>query len=110
MTPRWPPDDPPRPVWPPYGDYPLPTAEEALHASLRAFPSWFLRIECDRCGMVRMLHQTHVTAVQRNMRLRDLLARARHEGCGGQPAKAELVTGTESAVSAPVRRIVLRGG
>jgi hypothetical protein len=44
------------------------------------------------------------------MRLRDLLARARHEGCGGQPAKAELVTGTESAVSAPVRRIVLRGG
>src|SRR6516164_7785842 len=67
MTPRRPPDDPPRPVWPPYGDYPLPTAEEALQASLRAFPSWFLRIECDRCGKVRMLNQAQVSAGQRNM-------------------------------------------
>jgi hypothetical protein len=59
--------------------------------------------------MVRMLHQAHVTAGQRNMRLRDLLVRARHEGCGGRAAKAELVTGAEGAGSAPARRIVLRG-
>jgi hypothetical protein len=108
MTPRWPPDDPPRPVWPPYGDYPLPTAEEALQASLRAFPSWFLRVECDRCGKVRMSNQAQVSAGQRNMRLRDLLARARHAGCGGQALTAELMTGSEGVSSRPVRRIVLR--
>jgi hypothetical protein len=33
----------------------------------------------------------------------------RHDGCGGLPAKAELLTGIEGA-SRPVRRIVLRGG
>ena len=108
MIQQWP-DDPPRPVWRAYGDYPLPTAQEALQASLRAFPSWFLKIECDRCGKVRMLNEVHATAGQRNMRLRDLLHRARHGGCGGRALKAELVTCTESAGSAPVRRIVLRG-
>ena len=97
-------------VWRPYGDGPLPTAEEALQMSLRAFPSWFLRIVCDRCGEVRMLNEVHTTSGQRNMRLRDLLVRARHEGCGGQPAKVELVTGVEGVSSRPVRRIVLRGG
>jgi hypothetical protein len=89
--------------------------------SLRAFPSWFLRIECERCGKVRMLNQAHATAGQQNMRLRDLLARARHEGCGGRVLKAELIAGVEgvsstdwvgsdelSVSSRPVRRIVLR--
>jgi len=110
MTPRWPPDDPPRPVWPPYGDYPLPSVEEALNASLRAFPSWFLRIECDRCGKVRWLNEVHTSEAQRRMLLRDLLARARHEGCGGQAAKAELLSGSEGASSRWVRRILLRAG
>ena len=73
-----------------------------------AFPSWFLRIECDRCDKVRMLKEVHVTAGQRNMRLRDLLARARHEGCSGRALKAELVTGSEGVSSRPVRRIVLK--
>jgi hypothetical protein len=89
----WPPDEPPRPVWRNYGTDPLPSPEEALQASLRAFPYWFLRIECERCGKVRMLNEAHASAVQRVLRLRDLLARARHAGCGGQPAKVELVTG-----------------
>ena len=64
MTPprHWPPDDLRRPVWPSDGDYPLPSVEEALQASLRAFPSWFLRIECERCNKVRMLNEAHVTA------------------------------------------------
>jgi hypothetical protein len=78
--------------------------------SLRAFPSWFLHIVCDRRGKGRMLNEAHVSAGQRNMRLRDLLARARHEGCGGRALKAELLTGTEGVSSRPVRRIVLRGG
>jgi len=24
-----------------------------------AFPSWFLRIECDRCGKVQMVNEVH---------------------------------------------------
>ena len=40
----------------------------------------------------------------------DILARMRHDGCGGRAARAELMTGIESASSRPVRRIVLRAG
>jgi hypothetical protein len=36
--------------------------------------------------------------------------RLRHEGCGGLPAKAELLTGIDGVSSSPVRRIVLRSG
>ena len=104
-----PPERPPGLVWPTFGDFlPLPSAEEALQASLRAFPSWFLHIVCDRCGKGRMLNEAHVSGAQRNMRLRDFIARARHEGCGGRAAKVELLTGVESASSGPVRRIVLK--
>jgi hypothetical protein len=59
----------------------------------RAFPSWFLRIECDRCGKVSMLNEAHTTGRRRAMPLRALLARMRHDGCGGLPGKAELLTG-----------------
>ena len=31
----------------------------ALDQRLRAFPSWFLRIECDRCGKTTMLNEAH---------------------------------------------------
>ena len=34
---------------------PLPTAAEALAEPFGAFPSWFMRITCDRCGKDRML-------------------------------------------------------
>ena len=99
----------PRRHWRSYGAEPLPTPREALREPFAAFPSWFLRIECDRCGKERMLNEAHATDAQRYMLLRDLLARARHEGCGGRAAKAELLTGAEAASSGPVRRIVLRG-
>jgi hypothetical protein len=79
---------PPERYWRSYTDEPLPSPQEALAAPLRAFPSWFLRIECDRCGKVRMLNEAHVTNGQRRMLLRDFLVRARHEGCGGRAAKA----------------------
>ena len=41
---------PPIPVrhWRSYGDHPLPSGAEALDEPLRAFPSWFLRIVCER--------------------------------------------------------------
>ena len=38
------------------------------------------------------------------------LKRMRHDGCGGLPVRAELLTGIEGASGRPVRRIVLVGG
>ncbi len=61
------------------------------------FPSWFLRIN-------------EVHASWRDRKLGDILARMRHDGCGGRAAKAELLTGIEGASSRSVRRIVLLGG
>jgi hypothetical protein len=100
---------PPLRHWRSYGDHPLPTPQEAFAEPFAAFPSWFLRIECDRCHKVRMLNEAHATPGQRRLLLRDLLARARHEGCGGRAARAELLNGADGVSSRPVRRIVLRG-
>jgi hypothetical protein len=41
------------------------------------------------------------------MPIRNIIARIRHDGCGGLAAKAELLTGIEGASSRPVRKIVL---
>ena len=72
--------------------YPLSTGTdgtEAIDETLNAFPSWFLR---------RM----------RSLRpIRDIIARMRHDGCGGRAEKAELLTGIEGVSSRPVRKIVL---
>jgi hypothetical protein len=40
-----------------YGNNSLPTGEQALDEPQRAFPSWFLRIVCDRCGKERMVNE-----------------------------------------------------
>jgi hypothetical protein len=68
--------------WRSYGNDPLPTGQEALDEPFRAFPSWFLRIECDRCGKVQMVNEAHA-ARWRDRTLRAILARMRHDGCGG---------------------------
>ena len=94
--------------WRSYGTDPLPTGAEALAEPLRAFPSWFLRITCDRCGKDCMVNEAH--AAWRDRALRDILKRMRHDGCGGLPGRAELLTGIEGASSRPVRRIVLIDG
>jgi hypothetical protein len=96
----------PRRHWRSYGTDPLPTPADALDEPFSAFPSWFLRIECDRCGKVQMVNESH--AKWRDQTLRDVLARMRHDGCGGLAAKAELLTGIDGASSRPVRKIVLR--
>jgi hypothetical protein len=96
----------PKRHWRSYGDAPLPTAAEALAGPFSAFPSWFLRITCDRCGKATMLNEAHTKGKRREMTLRELLARMRHEGCGGLAGEAELLTGIEG-VSPRVRRIVL---
>jgi hypothetical protein len=90
-----------------YGDAPLPSGREALDAPFRAFPSWFMRITCDRCGKDRMLNEAHAPERQRDMPIRVLLARTRHDGCGGRPGRVELLTGIDGVSSRPVRKIVL---
>jgi hypothetical protein len=93
--------------WRSYGTDPLPSSRLALDQPFRAVPSWFLRIECDRCGKVAMLNEAHMLAG--NMTIREIIKRMRHDGCGGTAGKAELLTGIESASIRPVRRIVLMG-
>ena len=39
-----------------------------------------------------------------------ILAKMRHDGCGGRAGKAELLSGIEGVSSRPVRRILLREG
>jgi hypothetical protein len=99
---------PPTRHWRSHGTDPLPTPAEALGEPFSAFPSWFLRIECDRCGKVQFVNESH--AKFRDRTLRDILARMRHDGCGGLASKAELLTGIASASSRPVRRIVVLDG
>ena len=102
------PERQPRHVWRPYGDDTLPSPEEALAQPFRAFPSWFLKVTCKRCGRERVVNEAQTS--WRDLLLRTILARMRHDGCGGLPARAELVTGVEGVSSRPVRRIVLRQG
>ena len=97
----------PRRHWRSYGTDPLPTGEQALAEPLRAFPSWFLRIVCDRCGKERLISETYL--VHGEMLIRDIIDRMRHDGCGGRAGRAELLTGIEGVSSRPVRRIVLVG-
>jgi hypothetical protein len=93
--------------WRSYGNDPLPTGTEALAEPFAAFPSWFLRVTCERCGQVRLFSEAH--SAQRDMPIRDILDKMMwHDGCGGRAGKAELLTGIEGVSSRPVRRIVLR--
>jgi hypothetical protein len=93
-----------------YGTEPLPTPQEALLKPLRAFPSWFLRVECERCGKVRMFNEADLSGARRRQPLHALLAKMRHDGCGGRPGRVELLSGIPGVSSRPVRRIVLREG
>lgn len=53
-----------------------------------------------------MVNECH--AKFRDRTLRDILAKMRHDGCGGLAGKAELLTGVDGVSSRPVRKIVLR--
>ena len=98
----------PRQHWRSDGTEPLPSGAEAIVERFAAFPSWFLCMECDRCGKVQMVNEAH--ARWRDRSLRDIIVRMRHDGCGELAGKAELLTGIEGVSSRPVRRIVLREG
>ena len=97
--------------WRGYGTDPLPTPVKAMLEPMRAFPSWFLRIECDRCGKASMLNEAHMSERNRGLALRVLISRIHHDTpCGGRAGRAELLTGIDGVSSRPVRRIVLRAG
>jgi hypothetical protein len=53
-----------------------------------------------------MLNEAH--SPQGDMLIRDLIAKMRHDGCGGRAGRMELLTGIEGASSRPVRCILLR--
>ena len=97
---------PPARHWRSYGNDALPCGAEAFDEPFAAFPSWFLRIECDRCGKDRMVNEA--PAPWRARTLRDILRIMRHDGCGGRAGRVELLTGIDGVSSRPVRRIVLR--
>jgi hypothetical protein len=59
---------------------------------LAAFPSWFMRTTCDRCGKTVMHNESHAVR-WRDRTLADVLRRMRHDG-GGQ-GRVELVSGIE---------------
>jgi hypothetical protein len=48
-----------------------------------------------------------VHAPHGDMLIREIIAKARHDGCGGRARKVELLTGIDGS-SRPVRRIVVR--
>jgi hypothetical protein len=66
----------PKRHWRSYGTDPLPSGQEALDEPFRAFPSWFLRITCDRCGKEQMVNEAHMK--RRDMQIRAILDRMRH--------------------------------
>jgi len=95
--------------WRSYTDDPLPAPAEAPGQPFGAFPSWLLRIECDRCNTIRLFDEAHLSPGERATLLRIFLARVRHEGCGGRAGRAELLSDVEGVSGRPVHRIVLRG-
>ena len=84
----------------------LPTGAEAMDEPFAAFPSWFMRVTCERCGKERMFNEMH--SALRAMPIRDIIAKLRHDGCGGRAGKAELLSGIEGVSGRPVRKIVVR--
>jgi hypothetical protein len=95
--------------WRSDGSDPLPAAVEAMQQKFSAFPAWFLRVEWERCGKVVVINEAKAIR-WRSRTLADILQRMRHDGCGGLPGKAELLTGIEGFSSRPVCKILLRMG
>jgi hypothetical protein len=55
-----------------------------------------------------MFNEAH--SGQRRLPIRTILDKTRHDGCGGRPSRAELLSGIDGVSSRPVRRIVLIDG
>jgi hypothetical protein len=75
---------------------------------LKAFPRWFLRVRCERCGETWGINEA-LTPWQ-SVPLVYVLRRLRHPAYGGEAASVELHSSVEGGYRRPVRRIVLREG
>ena len=65
----------------------LPDRATAMAAPLRAFPSWYLRLECAACGRERYLNETHLTiAGHGDRRVGDLIAGSSMRAAAGKPS------------------------
>ena len=64
-----------------------------------------MRLTCDRCGKDRLLNEAHTP--RGDQPIRALIAKLRHDGCGGRAGRVELLTGIEGMSPRPVWRIVL---
>jgi hypothetical protein len=63
----------PKGHWRSYGYAPLPTTgAEALDEPFSGFPSWFMRITCDRCGKNWMVNEAQTA--HRDLPIRDTMA------------------------------------
>jgi hypothetical protein len=82
-----------------------PDRATALASPLRAFPSWYLRMECAACGRERYLAETLLTISRPRRSSRGGSDRPHDaNGCGGK--HVELITGIPGS-HAWQRRIVL---
>ena len=88
---------PPR-QWRIDSDEPLPPGRQALDQPFSAFPSWLMKVTCDRCGQERIFAEAHA-ARQRDMLIRDILAKMRHDNFSGPAGKVELLTDIEGVSS-----------
>ena len=108
----------PRRHWRSYGDDPLPTGKEAMDEPFSAFPSWFMRITCERCGKTTMINEAHATpasarcAAPRFPR-QDAPRRLRREGREGGAAdrrrRRQQPTGAEDRARAAIGVMVPTG-
>jgi hypothetical protein len=92
------------------------TATPPYRPAGKPWPSRSRRSRRGSCGLpataaARTVWSARVTQQRGGDRaLRDILKRMRHDGCGGLPGRAELLTGIEGASSRPVRKNGLMGG
>lgn len=94
--------------WRNRGNDPLPSAWEALVAPLSAFPSWLIRIECERCGGDQLTDQSQLPLGAQKAMVCEVVACIRHKDCGGSAKLIELISGIEgSTMATPARRIRL---
>jgi hypothetical protein len=94
------------PVWHNHSSDRLPGRNEALRAPLKAFPNWYLRLQCERCDRERYVSEADL--MEKGLGdepVRLFIGRPRHEGCGGRPQTVELVTNIPGISSKPIRRI-----
>jgi hypothetical protein len=69
---------------------------------MRAFPSWFLRIECDRCGEVTTLNEAHTKDRRGNHGAAGLHLPHAPRRLRRAAWQVELMTGTFPGVSEPL--------